>query len=140
MNAQILSEVNLKLQAKYRLLEKEMVEYEEIDVDDAEVLFIAFGITARVCYSAMQALRKKGVKVGLFRPKVLSPFPSDRLKELAETKKKLIVVELNSGQMADDVQLAVNDSIPILRYNWYGGIVPSIDEIIERFEKDMAGN
>ncbi len=140
MNAKILSDVNLKLQEKYRLLEKKMVEYEEIDVDDAEVLFIAFGITARVCYSAMQELRKTGVKVGLFRPKTLYPFPAKRLIELAEKKQKFIVAELNSGQMADDVLLAVRDSIPILRYNWYGGIVPSIEEIIERFEKDMAGN
>jgi len=139
MNAQILSDVNLKLQAKYRTIEKELVEYEEFGVDDAEVLFISFGITARVCYSAMQKLRSSGVKVGLFRPKTLYPFPSKRLKELAAAKKKYIVVELNSGQMADDVKLAVEHTIPILQYNWYGGIVPSIDEIIERFEKDMAG-
>jgi 2-oxoisovalerate ferredoxin oxidoreductase alpha subunit len=139
MNAQILSDVNLHLQEKYRLIEKEMVEYEETEVEDAEVLFIAFGIAARVCLSAMHRLRKKGRKVGLFRPKTLYPFPRQRCKELAEKKEKFIVVELNCGQMADDVQLSVGDAIPVLRYNWYGGIVPSTEEIITRTEKDMAG-
>lgn len=139
MNQKILSDVNIRLQEKYRLIEKELIEYEEVETEDADALFIAFGITARICFTAMQELRKKGIKVGLFRPKTLFPFPEKRLKQLSKKSRKFIVVELNNGQMAEDVRLSVESRIPVLRYNWYGGIVPSVYEIVERTEKDLAG-
>lgn len=140
MNQKILSDVNLKLQAKYDQVRNELVDYEEYYTDDAEVVYVAFGIMARICLTAMQDLREKGLKIGLIRPKTLFPFPSERIKQLSESKEKFIVVELNSGHMAEDITLASESKIPVLRYNWYGGIVPSIAEIIERTEKDMAGN
>ena len=137
MNQYILSEVNKKLQRKYAQIEKELVEFEEVETKDAEVLYVAFGITARLCLTALQAFRKKGVKIGLFRPITLFPFPKDQLKEAAKNKKKLIVVELNNGQMARDVELYTECNTPIVRYNWYGGTVPSVDEIMEKTEKDL---
>lgn len=137
MNQYILSEVNKKLQRKYAQIEQELVEFEEVETEDAEVLYVAFGITARLCLTALQAFRKKGIKIGLFRPITLFPFPKDRLKEVAKNKKKLIVVELNNGQMARDVELYTGCSTPIVRYNWYGGMVPSVNEIMEKTEKDL---
>ena len=79
------------------------------------------------------------MKIGLFRPITLFPFPKDRLREVAKNKKKLIVVELNNGQMARDVELYTECSTPIVRHNWYGGMVPSVEEIIKLTEKDLVG-
>ena len=140
MNQKIMWDVNENLQKKYQKMEEELVEYEEIETDDADVIFIAFGITARVCLTAMKEIRKKGIKIGLFRPKTLFPFPKARIQELSKSTKKFIVAELNNGQMAKDVELAIQSKIPVLRYNWYGGTVPSIEEIIERTENDLAGS
>ena len=89
MRQQVLSDLNLRLQAKYRVLEQELVEYEETQVDDADVVLVAFGISARLCYSALQRLRgAERFNAGLFRPKTLFPFPHKRIKELAGTTKK----------------------------------------------------
>jgi pyruvate/2-oxoacid:ferredoxin oxidoreductase alpha subunit len=140
MNQKIMWDVNVNLQKKYQKMEEELVEYEEVEIDDADAIFVAFGITARVCLTALNEIRKKGIKVGLFRPKTLFPFPKVRLKELSERTKKFIVAELNNGQMAKDVELAIQSKVPVLRYNWYGGTVPSIEEIIERTENDLAGS
>lgn len=141
MNQKIQSDQNLKLQAMYKKVEDECLEFEEIQTEDADVIYVAFGITARICLSALKELRDKGLKVGLLRPQTLFPFPSARLSELAQNKnlKQFIVAELSSGQMADDVQLAVNGQKPITRYNWFGGTVPPIEEIVERTLKDMEG-
>lgn len=124
-----LAGLNRKLQDKYRALEREIVEYEEVMVDDAEVLLVAFGVSARICLSAVRRLRSSGCKAGLFRPRTLFPFPTQRLRRLAPSLERIVVVELNNGQMADDVDLAVAGTAPVYRYNWYGGIMPQ-DETI----------
>jgi 2-oxoisovalerate ferredoxin oxidoreductase alpha subunit len=134
---QVLSAHNLKLQEKYRTVEKNLVEYEEIETGDAEVLFVAFGISARVCFSALQRLQKVGCKAGLLRPKTLFPFPHKVIVELASRVKKIIVVELNNGQMAEDVERTVAGRCPVLRYNWYGGIIPSPEMISDMTLHDM---
>jgi len=134
---QVLSDLNKKLQDKYARIEREMGDFEEVETGDAEILYVAFGITSRLCLTALRELRKKGVKIGLFRPKTLFPFPHKRLKELSQKAKKIIVVELNNGQMARDVDYYTGCCTTMLQYNWYGGIVPSTKEIIERTQKDV---
>ena len=111
---------NLMLQAKYARMEAEEVEYEEYDVEDAEYVFIAYGICARICHTAVSQLRKKGIKVGMLRPQTLFPFPSVRLDELSGQVKRLITVELSNGQMDRDVRLAVNGKVDVDLYNWMG--------------------
>jgi pyruvate/2-oxoacid:ferredoxin oxidoreductase alpha subunit len=93
---------NLHLQAKYRRMETEIVDFEEIEMGDAEYLFVAYGITSRICHSALFELRKKGINVGMLRPKTLFPFPTLRLRQLAGQVKKIVVVELSCGQMVRD--------------------------------------
>lgn len=137
MNTVLQSEHNHKLQEKYALIEREAVEYEEMETGDAECIFVAFGISARVCFTAVQQLRNVGVCAGLLRPKTLFPFPVQRLLEISAQVKKIIVVELNNGQMAADVELAVKSRVPVLRYNWMGGIVPTTREIVERVKRDV---
>ena len=139
MNTELLSQHNWKLDEKYRKLESEFVEWDEYETSDAEHLFVAIGICARISISAVQELRKKGIKAGLLRPKTVYPFPSARIGELGGQVKSMIAVELNNGQMAQDVDLSVKCSVPVLRYNWMGGKVPSISEITDRAEKDLRG-
>jgi pyruvate/2-oxoacid:ferredoxin oxidoreductase alpha subunit len=136
MNTQLLSDHNWKLQEKYQRVEREVIDYEEFATEDAEILLVAFGISARISYTAVQDLREEGIKAGLLRPKTLYPFPKKRLAELAEQVKKIAVVELSNGQMAEDVELTVSCKREVLRYNWLGGIVPSTEEIVERIKKD----
>jgi 2-oxoisovalerate ferredoxin oxidoreductase alpha subunit len=136
----VLSAHNIKLQEKYRALEQQLVEYEEMESEDAEILFVAFGISARICHSALNRLRQQGCKTGLLRPKTLYPFPRERLAAHASRVGKIIVVELNNGQMADDVELAAAGKCPVLRYNWFGGIIPSVETLVDRVlsDKDRA--
>ncbi len=132
-----LSALNERLQAKYEAFQEKLVEYEETSTAEAEVVLVAFGISARIALSAVRKLRKLGCRAGLFRPKTLFPFPKARLNALAKGLKKIIVVELNNGQMAEDVELAVKAKTDVLRYNWYGGIVPTAEEIVEKVLADM---
>lgn len=136
MNTELLSDHNWKLQEKYERIEREIIDYEEFETEDAEILLVAFGISARISYTAVQDLREERIKAGLLRPKTLYPFPKKRLAELAEQVKKIAVVELSNGQMAEDVELAVSCRREVLRYNWLGGLVPSTEEIVERIKKD----
>mgnify|MGYP006288376439 CR=1 FL=1 len=132
MNTTLLSEHNWKLQEKYKRVEQEALEYEESMTGDAELLFVSFGISARVCQSALEKLRDSNIRIGLLRPQTLFPFPKDRLRELAKQVKAMFVVEMNNGQMAEDVELAAGKQTEIVRENWLGGIVPSTNELIER--------
>ena len=127
------SDHNWKLRAKYDRIAEDMTEYEEVDTGDAELLFVAYGISARLALSAVQSLRREGVRAGMLRPKTVFPFPKHRLAELARrTVRDVAVVELSDGMMADDVQLSVPDSVAVHRLNWMGGEVPTTGMVVER--------
>lgn len=131
----VMEQRNLHLQAKYAEIEEKEIRYEEIDCEDAEYLIVAFGSCARIAQKAIEHAREKGVKVGLFRPITLWPFPSKPLYERSKKLKGILVVELNSGQMIEDVNLAVKCSIPVEHFGRLGGIVPDPDEVVEALEK-----
>ena len=131
----VMEKRNLHLQAKYAEIEEKEIRYEEIDCEDAEYLIVAFGSCARIAQKAIEHAREKGVKVGLFRPITLWPFPSKPLYERSKQLKGILVVELNSGQMIEDVNLAVKCSIPVEHFGRLGGIVPDPDEVVEALEK-----
>lgn len=137
MNIDVLSEHNWHLQSKYEKIEEEFYDAEEIETEDAEILFVAYGISSRVCITALQNLRKRGIKIGLLRLKTLFPFPTKRLRELRSQLKKTIVVELSNKQLTQDVLLAMENHTPVLTYNWLGGIVPSTEEVLDRIEADL---
>ncbi len=124
-----LEENNRILQEGYKEIVKNEVRYEEYMMDDAEVMLIAYGTTARLCRDVVRAFRKEGKKVGLLRPISLWPFPSDVIAEYAEKVKLAMVVEMSAGQMIEDVRLACNGVIPIEFCGRTGGGVPSIDQI-----------
>ena len=129
----VMEETNLRLQAKYRKMEKEDVRFDEYKTEDAEYLFVAYGCMSRIGETAVDMAREKGVKVGLLRPITLFPFPTAEIDRLVPQLKKMMSIELSSGQMVEDVRLAVNGRIPVGFYGRMGGSVPSPEEILNAF-------
>ncbi|MBO4220606.1 MAG: 3-methyl-2-oxobutanoate dehydrogenase subunit VorB [Clostridia bacterium] len=115
------------------------VKYEEYMTEDAEIIVAAYGITSRICKSAVSAARSKGVKVGLFRPITLWPYPAEALRALAERASCFLVSELNMGQMVDDVKLSIECIKPVYFYGRTGGVLPTPDEIEEEILKIAGG-
>ena len=126
---------NQKLAAKYEVIKEQEVKYEEYQTEDAEYVFVAFGCSARICEAVVDQLREEGIKAGLLRPVTLFPFPTKRLEELSGKVKSMMSIELNLGQMVDDVRLAVNGKCPVGFYGRQGGIIYTPDEIVEAFKK-----
>lgn len=126
---------NLHLQEKYKKMQQEDVRFEMMECDDAEYLFVAYGSSARICQKSMKLLREKGVKIGLLRPITLFPYPSEAIAKLTGKLKGILTVELNSGQMVEDVRLAVNGKVPVEFYGRFGGAIPSPEDVIKAFEQ-----
>jgi len=127
-----LMKLNLRLQAKYKEIAAREALWEERETADADFLLAGFGLSARICRSAVSALRKEGIKAGLFRPITLWPFPDAALVKAARGKKKVLVVEMNAGQMVEDVKLALGSSVGVDFLGTLGGITPRVDAIVER--------
>jgi len=128
---------NIQLQTKYRLIEENEVRYEEINCEDAEYLIVAFGSCARIAQKAMDDARAQGIKVGLLRPITLWPFPSKQIAERAKQVKGILSVEINAGQMIEDIKLAVNCSVPVEHFGRLGGIVPDPDEVVNALKEKL---
>ena len=129
--------INHKLQAVYREIEKNETRWEEIGVEDADYLIVAFGSVARICDKAREIAAEKGIKVGIIRPITLWPFPKDAVNKAAEGKKGILVVELNAGQMIEDVRLSVHDRLPVAHFGRMGGIIPSPGEVVDALEQKI---
>lgn len=125
---------NLRLEEKYRKIREAEVRFEESNTSDAEYLFVAYGLCARICSKAMDIARSKGIKAGLLRPITLYPFPSQRISELSGKMKMLLTIELNSGQMVEDVRLAVNGKKPVEFFGRLGGMLPTPEQIVQHLE------
>ena len=119
-----------RLYEKYETMKKEEVLSAGYYLDDADTVIVAFGIAARVCLSAVRRLREEGIKAGLFRPITLFPFPEQEIRELAMTGKRLLVVELNMGQMIEDVRLSAEGRTDVYFYGRTGGSIISPEEIV----------
>jgi 2-oxoglutarate ferredoxin oxidoreductase subunit alpha len=128
---------NLHLQEKYAEIQDKEVRFEEIDCEDAEYLIVAFGSCARIAQKAMETAREEGMKIGLLRPITLWPFPTKQVAELSRHVKGILTVELNAGQMIEDVRLAVEGKVPVEHFGRLGGIVPDPDEIITALKEKL---
>ncbi len=126
---------NLALQEKYKTIKENEVLYETQHCDDAEYLIVAFGSAARIGEKAIEIAREEGIKVGLFRPITLWPFPEKEIAAMAKGKKGVLVVEINAGQMVQDVRLAINGQVPVDQFGRLGGIVPEPEEIVDALKK-----
>ena len=134
-----LEEWNLSRYERYKIVERDEVMYEEFMMDDAEICIVAFGIAARISKNAIMAAREKGIKVGMLRPITLWPFPKAALKNAASKVKSFLSVELNMGQMVDDVKLAINCSKPVYFYGRTGGVLMTPDEVLDQLLKIEKG-
>jgi 2-oxoglutarate ferredoxin oxidoreductase subunit alpha len=128
-----MEQVNLRLQAKYEKVQSE-VRYEALQTDDADIVLVAFGLSARISQKAMEMARAKGIRVGLIRPITLYPFPYDVIRKAAKTAEAFLVVEMNAGQMVEDVKLAVEGRKPVLFKGRMGGMIPSPEEVLSAVE------
>ena len=127
--------INLRLQAKYREIEEKEVRFEEYMTEDAEYLIVAFGSAARISKKVIALAREQGIKVGLLRPITLWPFPTKRIAELGKQVKGILSLEINAGQMVEDIKLAVECNIPVKWYGRLGGIIPEPEEVVEEIKK-----
>ena len=128
---------NERFQATYRQIEANEVRFETYGTEDCDYLIVAFGSIARISQKAVELARKEGIKIGIIRPITLWPFPHDEVKRLASKSKGVLVVELNAGQMIEDVRLAVNGTVKVEHYGRLGGIVPTPDEILDAFKEKI---
>ncbi len=129
LDTPLMEKHNERYQRTYRLIEENEVRYEEYETEDAEYLIVAFGTVARICQKSIEEMREAGAKIGLIRPITLWPFPSKPIAELSKKVKGILVVELNAGQMIEDVKLAVAGEVPVYHFGRMGGIVPNPQEI-----------
>lgn len=129
-----LEALNERLQEKLSRIEAEEIRCEEWLTDDANILIVAFGTVARICRTAIREARNRGIRVGLLRPITLWPYPEARLRQLAEHIEAILVVEMNAGQMLQDVQRIVAQRTPIRFLGKLGGIIPMPDEILSALE------
>jgi pyruvate/2-oxoacid:ferredoxin oxidoreductase alpha subunit len=127
-----------RMEAKYIRAQQAETRCEEYRTEDAELIVVGYGIVSRVLRSAVDEARKQGIKVGLFRPITLWPYPSKQLAVAAMRAEKLLVVELSNGQMVEDVRLALEGKRPIEFYGRVGGNVPSVEELLAKIEENVS--
>ena len=123
---------NHVLQEKYAQIQETETRWETLQTDDADIVIVAYGITSRIAQTAIGKARTAGVKVGLFRPITLWPFPSNPLAALCKTAKSFVVFEMSAGQMVEDVRLTVNGACPVFFHGRTGGMLPTPKELFEQ--------
>jgi 2-oxoglutarate ferredoxin oxidoreductase subunit alpha len=127
--------VDLRLMKVWEKIKENEIRYQEVYVDDADLVVIGFGTAGRVSLSAVREARERGIKVGLFRPVTVNPFPYEQVNQLARRVKAFLVVEMNSGQMYEDVRMAAEGRVAIEFYGRMGGVVPFPDEILDEIHR-----
>ena len=136
LTSEVMEQRNLHLQEKYQQIRNNEVRFETMNLDeDDDYMIVAFGSAARIAEKAMELAKEEGLKVGLFRPITLWPFPEKEIAAAAKGKKGVLVVEINAGQMVEDVRLSVNGAVPVAHFGRLGGIVPEPDEIVKALKE-----
>ena len=120
-------------------MQEEEVRFEEIQCDDAEYIIVAYGVSSRISQKAVVLLREKGIKVGLFRPITLFPYPTQRINELAQKVKGFLSVEMSAGQMVEDVRLSVNGKTKVEHFGRMGGMIATPGEVVTALESKLIG-
>ena len=128
---------NIHFQEKFRIIEENEVLYQGCKCEDADYILVAFGSAARICQKTVDLARQQGLKVGLIRPITLWPFPTKVINQLADRVKGMLTVELNAGQMVEDVRLAVCGKVPVEHYGRMGGMLPTPDEVLEALKTQI---
>ncbi len=137
MDSPKMEENNLRFQRTYAEIAEKEVRFQEYFCDDAEYLIVAFGSVARICLKAIEDARARGIKVGLLRPITLWPFPTREIEALSRRVKGILVVELNAGQMIEDVRLAVEGRVPVRHFGRMGGMIPNPGEVLDALDTEI---
>ena len=137
LKSEVMEERNLHLQDKYNTIQEKEVRYETQQMEDADYVIVAFGSAARIAEKALELAHEEGLKVGLFRPITLWPFPQKELAEAARGKRGVLVAEINAGQMVQDVRLAINNTVKVEHFGRLGGIVPEPEEIVKALKEKL---
>jgi len=140
LDSAMMEKHNERYQQTYRLIEQNEVRYDEYMTDDADYLIVAFGSIARICQKSIEVARERGIRIGLLRPITLWPFPTKAIEDLSKRVKGILVVEINAGQMIEDVRLAVAGRVPVYHFGRMGGIVPNPQEVLDAFIADFPGS
>ncbi|MBN1899294.1 MAG: 3-methyl-2-oxobutanoate dehydrogenase subunit VorB [Spirochaetes bacterium] len=126
---------NIELDRKYKKIKKELLKYESIQIEDAEIILVAYGTSSRVARGVVNQLRKQNIKIGLIRPITLWPFPEKIIREKANGNNRFLVIEMSMGQMVEDVKLAVGERCPVHFLGRGGGWIPSEEGIISKVKE-----
>ena len=126
---------NIERFKRYAEIEKNEVMYEEYRMEDAEICVVAFGVASRVSQNAIDAAREKGIKVGMIRPITLWPFPKEVLNKAADKVKAFVSVELNMGQMIEDIELAIRCKKPVVLCSRTGGMIPTVQNVLDKIDE-----
>ncbi|QAT62584.1 3-methyl-2-oxobutanoate dehydrogenase subunit VorB [Acidilutibacter cellobiosedens] len=137
--AEALEKHNNEIQKKYAIIKQNEVKVESYNIEDADVVIAAYGTTSRIAKTAIAKLEKEGFKVGLIRPITLWPYPYDEFKKINSKCKGILTIEMNTGQMLDDVKIAVEGKFPVYFYGRTGGMVPTPNEMVDQVKKIMGG-
>lgn len=138
LKPEVMEQRNLHLQEKYATIKEKEVRYETIQLDDdTDIMIVAFGSAARIAEKAIEIAREQGIKTGLFRPITLWPFPEKEIAQAVHGKRGVLVVEINAGQMIEDVRLAVNGEVTVEHFGRLGGIVPEPEEIVNAIKEKL---
>ncbi len=132
---EMMEQINLRLQEKYRLIAENETRSEHFHTEDAEYLIVAYGLAARIAKGAVEMARAQGIRAGLLRPVTLYPYPTAAIQALADKVRGVLVVEMNAGQMIEDVRLAVEGRVPVKFYGRMGGIIPAPDEVLGALDR-----
>lgn len=135
LDPEVLEKHNERLQRKFRTMEEKEPRAETYRTADAEIVLVAFGTTARICKAAVDAAREEGIRAGLVRPITLWPYPVDILNAALQKAKAVLTVEMNAGQMVEDVRLAVNGRLPVYFYGRTGGMLPTSKAVLEEISR-----
>lgn len=137
--AEALEKHNNEIQKKYAIIKQNEVKVESYNIEDADVVIAAYGTTSRIAKTAIAKLEKEGFKVGIIRPITLWPYPYDEFKKINSKCKGILTIEMNAGQMLDDVKIAVEGKFPVYFYGRTGGMVPTPNEMVDQVKKIMGG-
>jgi len=138
LKSEVMEKRNLHLQEKYTKIKETETRFEISQCEDADYVIVSFGSASRIGEKAMELAREQGLKVGLFRPITLWPFPSKELVEISKGKKGILVSEINAGQMVQDVRLAIDGTLPVEHFGRLGGIVPEPEEIVKALKDKLV--
>jgi 2-oxoglutarate ferredoxin oxidoreductase subunit alpha len=130
---------NHKLQRKYAEMKEKEVRYENYNMENAEVVIVAYGTTSRIVKNAIKSLKEDGINVGLIRPITLWPYPEKAFDEIPAGCKSVLTVEMSEGQMIDDVKIAVNGKFPVDFYGRSGGMIPTPEAIADKVKEIIGG-